>query len=84
MLGEAVMELKDYDAADPLLTSSYSDLKKQAKQIPESVRAVRIGAALERLVRHSKLTKDSKAEKKWQTELQDLQKSLSAEAEKSE
>lgn len=84
MLGEAVMELKDYDAADPLLTSSYSDLKKQAKQIPESVRAVRIGAALERLVRHSKLTKDSEAEKKWQTELQDLQKSLSADTEKGE
>jgi serine/threonine protein kinase len=51
MLGSALLGQEKYAKAEPLLLSGYEGMKQHEKQIPERFRNVRLGEALERIVR---------------------------------
>ncbi|MHB1557937.1 MAG: tetratricopeptide repeat protein [Isosphaeraceae bacterium] len=69
MLGQALLDQKKYDEAEPYLNGGYEGLKQREKKIPATDRP-RITRALERLVRLYESRGEDEKAKKWRQELQ--------------
>jgi serine/threonine protein kinase len=68
-VGGALLGLKKYAEAEPLLLAGYQGLKKRAAQVPAAVRTVRLTEALERLVALYEATGKKDEAAKWRKEL---------------
>jgi eukaryotic-like serine/threonine-protein kinase len=68
MLGAALLGLKKYADAEPLLRSGYEGMKARADKIPPQFRDVRLGEALDRLITLAEATDKPDEAKAWKEE----------------
>jgi hypothetical protein len=75
MLGGALLNQKKYADAESLLLKGYDGMKQRADKIPEPVRKLRLGEAMERLAQLYEATGNKEEAAKWQKELKAIQES---------
>jgi tetratricopeptide (TPR) repeat protein len=73
MLGAALLGLKNFDEAEPLLRQAYEGMKQREADIPPSGKA-RLSEAVERLVRLYEALNKADDAAKWRKELEALKK----------
>jgi non-specific serine/threonine protein kinase/serine/threonine-protein kinase len=74
MLGGAFLGQQKHAEAEPLLIKGYEGMKQRAAKMPEAWREVRLGEAVERLVRLYEETKRSDEAARWRKELESVKK----------
>jgi tetratricopeptide (TPR) repeat protein len=74
LLGEALAGQKKYTEARPLLVQGFDGLKARAAQIPEPLRALRLGEAADRLVRLCEAQGMPEEAAKWRKEAEAVRK----------
>src|SRR5262249_15341883 len=74
LLGEALLGLKKYEDAEPLLAQGYEGMARLEAKIPAQVRALRLREALGRVVRLSEAKGDKDEAARWRKKLEEVGK----------